>query len=325
MIRASIKKIRKTRQPAGTTPTKFTPQYLGRKRSILLDGDDASQNVVINKDLLKHHKNFGAVPQAKTDGQVAMSDDEFSWWSNPFYHLIRVTATLLPLPETPVSPSTPAYITPTKLHHSRYAARPEGTGAYFACSRKAIPLVSGKGRHRGTFPGAEIHSLLENQITSGLEARCAEEAELLATRIRSSPIQDGAPLGLAVRRLTTAEHEVVLKEGNISDPSVSAVLVVPKLGESLEYSPTQTTGFLLRGPSLPTADQPSPSPKLPVPRIPIFFGSSLIHDSSLLARLRKALDQALSAERKALQRARPRVPEIQAFTNLPYETKAKDA
>ncbi|KAG8705604.1 hypothetical protein FRC08_001583 [Ceratobasidium sp. 394] len=345
MIRASVKKIRKTRPSPGTAPSKFTPEFLGRKRSILLDGDDASQNVVINKDLLKSHKALGAIPQAKTASQITMSDEEFAWWSNPFLrmlssplrvcvltkryapvdHLIRLTATLLPAPEAPISSTTPAYLTPTHLHHPRYAARPQGTGTYIACSRKAIPLLSGKGRHRGVFPGAEIHDLIEDQITAGLQARCAEEAELLATRIRSSPIQQGAPLGLAIRRLTATEYEVALKEGAISDSEVSTVLVVPKADEDLESAITQKSRFLLRGSRPSSSTSLLSTTKLPKPRIPIFFGPTLLPDPSLRARLRKALDQALSAERTALQKARPHIPEIQAFADMPYEAKARDA
>ncbi|KAG8720102.1 hypothetical protein FRC08_001203 [Ceratobasidium sp. 394] len=345
MIRASVKKIRKTRSSTGTSLSKFTPEFLGRKRSILLDGDDASQNVVINKDLLKPHKALGAVPQAKTASQITMSDEEFAWWSNPFLrmlsgplrvcvltkryapvdHLIRLTATLLPATDTPISPSTPAYLTPTHLHHPRYATRPQGTGTYITCSRKAIPLLSGKGRHRGVFPGAEIPGLIEDQITAGLQARCAEEAELLAARIRSSPIQQGAPLGLAVRRLTATEYEVALKEGAISDSNISGVLVVPKADEDLEPAITQKSRFLLRGPRSSSPTSSLSTTKLPTPRIPIFFGINLFHDPSLRARLRKALDQALSAERTALQKARPHMSEIQAFADMPYEAKARDA
>ncbi|KAG8690162.1 hypothetical protein FRC09_012105 [Ceratobasidium sp. 395] len=345
MIRTSVKKIRKTRPTSGAPPAKFDPQFLGRTRSILLDGDDASQNVVINKDLLKHHKNAGAVPQAKTAGHVMMSDEEFACWSNPFLrmlssplrmcvltkryapidHLIRVTATLLPSPDTPISSSTPAYITPTDIHHPRYATRPEGTGAYIACSRRSIPLLLGRGRHRGIFPGAEIHSLLEDQITVGLQARCAEEAELLAARIKSSPIQQSAPLGLAVRRLTAVEYEVALRDGTISDSSVSAVLVVPKFDEAPDSGTVQKTGLLLRRPSLPSSSISGSTFGLAAARVPIFSGLDMIQDTSLRGRLRKSLDQALSAERKALQSARSRIPEIQAFMSLPYEPKARDA
>lgn len=325
---------------------RFSPAYLGRKRSIILDGDDASQNVIINPDLLKLHKNR-SISQNGVSVSNSMTDEEFSWWSNPFLrmlssplrmciltrryapkdHLIRLTATLAPGTNPPTS-SAPAFITPTDLHHPRYASRPEGLGAYVACSKNGIQLLSSKGRHRGIFPGAEIHSLLGDQITAGLRARCVEEAELLAGRIRTGTrLKQGEDIAIAVRRLTLNEYEAALKQNLIEDPKAVAVLVVPK--PDLPPNPsavTEQSRMLLRGLAISTPHTTTESgPALPAPRIPMYFWSNLVHDQSLLALLRKALDSALSGERIALRRARESLPGIRTFMDMPYEPKAKDA
>ncbi|KAF8607586.1 hypothetical protein BDV93DRAFT_519618, partial [Ceratobasidium sp. AG-I] len=245
----------------------------------------------------------------------------------PKDHLIRLTATLVP-DSNPPTASTPSFITPTDLHHSRYASRPEGMGAYIACSKSAIQLLSGKGRHRGIFPGAEIHSLLEAQITAGLRARCVEEAELLAGRIRTGArLKQGEDIAIAVRRLTLTEYEIALKQGLINDPKAIAVLVVPKQDSPPDPSAdTEQSRMLLRGPTAPiSGTTPNANTTLLVPRIPIYFGSNLVQDQALLSSFRKALDSALSSERIALRRARESVPEIQVYMDMPYEPKTRDA
>jgi hypothetical protein len=214
------------------------------------------------------------------------------------------------------------YITPTDLHHSRYASSSRGIGIYVACSKQAISLLKGKGRHRAIFPGAEVHDSLEDRITAGLQARCAEEAELLANHIRSTPLRRDAPVELAVRRLTTTEYDVASKEGIVSDSNISAVLVIPKPDEPFECGTLQKPSLLLRGSS---SSNHHSSSNLSAPRIPMFFGPSLVQDILLQARLRKALDRVLSAERNALRNARPHMPAVQAFADLPYEPKAQDA
>lgn len=242
-------------------------------------------------------------------------------------HLIRLTATLIPESNPPTT-STPIFITPTDLHHPRYASRPEGVGVYIACSKNAIQLLSGKGRHRGIFPGAEIHSLLGAQITAGLRARCVEEAELLAGRIRTGArLKSREDVAIAARRLTLAEYEVAIKQGLINDAKAVAILVVPKPDSPPNPGAgAELSRMLLRGPasSLPRVAT-KPEATLPAPRIPMYFGSNLVQDQDLLASLRKALDSALSGERIALRRARESIPEIRTYMDTPYESKARDA
>ncbi|QRV72580.1 hypothetical protein RhiJN_00594 [Ceratobasidium sp. AG-Ba] len=186
----------------------------------------------------------------------------------------------------------------------------------------ALPLLSGKGRHRGLFPGAETHRLLEDQITAGLQARCAEEAELLAARIRSSPIRQGISPGIAVRRLTVFEYEAITRDAEVYDSNVSVVLVLPKPEDPLYPGTTEKTKMLLYR-SIDSEHSPVPRlSRLPKPRIPLFFAPNFINDSSIRARLRTALNQALDAERSALQKARSHIPELQTFADQPYVPKA---
>jgi hypothetical protein len=84
MSRIHTKRLLKTKAATSNSPPVFSPQFLGRNRSIILDGDDASQNLLINKNLLKPHKKDAATPRAETAGQNEMSHHEFAWWSNPF-------------------------------------------------------------------------------------------------------------------------------------------------------------------------------------------------------------------------------------------------
>jgi hypothetical protein len=217
---------------------------------------------------------------------------------------------------------------PSDLHHPRYASRPEGLGAYIACSKKAIPLLSGKGRHRSIFPGAEVHELLEEQITSGLQSRCVEEAELLGSRLRSGTrYKPGEPAAFTVRRLTLEEYELVLQQSAIRDPKALAVIVVPKGDEAPEALPEASpkSQLLLRG-SPPTHTGLDSETVLPIPRIPIYWAASIFQDLRVRASLRKALDLALSAERSALRSVRKsRSVKARGMHDIPYEPKARNA
>lgn len=242
--------------------------------------------------------------------------------------MIRMTATLLPQPAAPISNSTPAYLVPSDLHHPRYAQRPEGMGAYIPCSKSAIQLLSGKGRHKSLFPGAEIHGLLEEQIESGLQARCVEEAQLLGTHLRTTArYKPGEPAAFTIRRLTVTEYEAALKESIIHDSNAIAIVVAPKddqvLGIGAEMS--LQSQFLLRGPLPSTSVGAEPSIMLPAPRVPIFEVTSMFKHPGNRASLRKALDLGLSAERNALRSVRRFQPaKIQKGLGAPYEPKAHD-
>ncbi|CAE6485545.1 unnamed protein product [Rhizoctonia solani] len=321
---------------------RFSPTFRGRKSSVVLDNDPSS-NVIVNPNLLKPHKNAPPRFHTGVNGQRSMTEQEFAWWSDPFLrmlssplrictltkryaptdHLIRMTATLFAGPGESISPSTPAYIMPSNLHHPRYAPQPRGQGAYIPCSKKAIPLLTGKGRHRGVFPGAEVHDLLEEQITSGLQARCVEEAELLATSLRTTArYKLGEPVAFAVRRLTETEYEATQKLSRIYDPKVVAVIVAPKVeeGQETKAEPPQKPQLLYRGTRAALVSELAP----PAPRIPMYWIPSLFCDSSHKASLRKALDSALDSERTAVRTARQSQPTAQNLYNVPYEPKSKD-
>ncbi|KAF8709650.1 hypothetical protein RHS03_03202, partial [Rhizoctonia solani] len=330
-------------QPVSQTQ-RFSPAFRGRKTSVILDNDQ-SNNVIVNPKLLKMHKN--ALPSASTNvsGRQAMTDQEFAWHSDPFRelrmlssplractltkryaptdHLIRMTATLFAQPGESISSSTPAYIMPSNLHHPRYAPHPRGQGTYIPCSKKAIPLLAGKGRHRGLFPGAEVHPLLEDQITSGLQARCVEEAELVANSLRTTArYKPGEPAAFTVRRLTEVEYELVQNQSRIQDPKVMAVLVVPKVEDDsgTNAKATQKSQFLARGDHF-TLGTKAP----PIPRIPIYWTSSLFQDPASRTALRKALDSALDSERTAIQTARKSQPKAEELYKAPYEPKSRVA
>ncbi|KAG8691710.1 hypothetical protein FRC11_011994 [Ceratobasidium sp. 423] len=322
---------------------RFSPTFRGRKSSVILDNDPSS-NVIVNPNLLKMHKSAPPSSRTEGNGRQSMTDQEFAWWSDPFLrmlssplrictltkryaptdHLIRMTATLFAQPGESISSSTPAYIMPSNLHHPRYAQHARGQGAYIPCSKKAVPLLSGKGRHRGLFPGAEVHDLLEEQVTSGLQARCVEEAELLATSLRTTArYKLGEPVAFAVRRLTVAEYEATQKLSRIYDPKVIAVIVAPKVeeGQETKVEPPQKSQLLHRGTGAALAFASAPL----VPRIPMYWIPSLFCDSSRKAALRKALDSALDSERTAVRTARQSQPTAQDLYNVPHEPKSKDA
>ncbi|KAJ1308450.1 hypothetical protein OPQ81_004154 [Rhizoctonia solani] len=327
----------------GSEAPRFSPTLRGRKKSVILD-NDLSSNVIINPDLLKMHKN--PPPSTRTDvsGQKSMTDQEFAWWSNPFLrmlsspvrictltkryaptdHLIRMTATLFAQPGEPITSSTPAYIMPSNLHHPRYVPHPRGQGTYIPCSKKAVPLLAGKGRHRGLFPGAQVHDLLEEQITSGLQARCVEEAEVLATSLRTTArYKSGEPVSFTVRRLTEAEYETAQELSRIHDQHVMAVIVAPKVGEGEETQVEipQKSRLLFRG----TEATLSSESALPMPRIPIYWISSLFCDSNMKVAFRKALDSALDSERTAVRTARQSYPAARDLYIVPHEPKSRDA
>ncbi|CAE6429364.1 hypothetical protein ACGC1H_000920 [Rhizoctonia solani] len=322
---------------------RFSPAFRGRKSSIILD-NDPSNNVILNSNLLKMHKNAPPSTRIEASGRQTMTDQEFTWWSDPFLrmlssplrictltkryaptdHLIRMTATLFAQPGEVISSSTPAYIMPSNLHHPRYVPLPRGQGTYIPCSKKAVPLLTGKGRHRGVFPGAEVHDLLEQQIDSGLQARCVEEAELLATSLRTTArYRPGEPVAFTVRRLTEAEYEIIHRQSRIHDPKVMAVIVAPKVEEgqkSKVESPCKSQ-LLFRGAETTSGSESA----LPAPRIPIYWISSLFSDSSRKAGLRKALDSALDSERTAARTARKSQSTTGDLYNIPYEPKSRDA
>ncbi|KAH7343992.1 hypothetical protein B0J17DRAFT_739684 [Rhizoctonia solani] len=273
-----------------------------------------------------------------------MTDQEFSWWSDPFLrmlsspmrictltkryaptdHLIRMTATLFAQPGESISSSTPAYIMPSNLRHPRYVPYPRGQGAYIPCSKKAIPLLAGKGRHRGLFPGAEVHDLLEEQITSGLQARCVEEAELLATTLRTTArYQPGEPVAFTVRRLTESEYEMIQKQSRVHDPKVMVVIVAPKVeeGQETKMETSHKSQLLFRGTGATLGSELAP----PVPRIPIYWIPSLFSDSRHKTALRKALDSSLDSERTAVRTARKSQSTSRDLYTVPYEPKSRDA
>ncbi|CAE6487342.1 unnamed protein product [Rhizoctonia solani] len=213
---------------------------------------------------------------------------------------------------------------PSNLHHPRYVPHPRGQGGYIPCSKKAVPLLAGKGRHRGLFPGAEVHNLLEEQITSGLQARCVEEAELLATSLRTTArYRPGEPVAFTVRRLTEAEYETTQRLSRIYDPKVVAVIVAPKVeeGQESKMETPHKSQLLFRGAGAALGSESAP----PVPRIPIYWISSLFFDSSHKAALRKALDSALDSERTAVRTARTSQPTAGDLYNVPHEPKSRDA
>ncbi|EUC67469.1 hypothetical protein RSOL_511260 [Rhizoctonia solani AG-3 Rhs1AP] len=348
MARPAIRKA--IRPPASTAnglqasqAPRFSPAFRGRKSSIVLD-NDPSNNVILNSNLLKMHKNAPPGTRIEASGRQTMTDQEFTWWSNPFLrmlssplrictltkryaptdHLIRVTATLLAQPGEATSSSTPAYIMPSNLHHPRYAPHPRGQGAYIPCSKTAVPLLTGKGRHRGLFPGAEVHDLLEQQIHSGLQTRCVEEAEILATTLRTTArYRSGEPVAFTVRRLTEEEYEATQQQSRIHDPKVMAVIVAPKVeeGEESNIGTLCKSQLLFRG----TGAASGSESMLPMPRIPIYWISSLFSDPNCKAALRKALDSALDSERTAVRTARKSQSKTGNLYNVPYEPKSRDA
>lgn len=273
-----------------------------------------------------------------------MSDQEFAWWSNPFLrmlssplrmclltrryapadHLIRITATLLPQPDVPISSSTPAYITPSNLHHSRFAQQPDGMGSYITCSKMAIPLLLGKGRHRGMFPGAEVHGLIEEQMENGLQIRCIEEAQLLGIRLRGTiRYAPGELAAFTIRRLTITECEIASKESVLHDSKAMAIIVAPKDDKVPETSVETSlhTQFLLRNPTSLTPTGSSSDTVLAPPHIPVFRIASMFKSAEHRVKLRKLLDLALSAERNALRATRS---QAQKNSLPPYEPKTHD-
>lgn len=242
----------------------------------------------------------------------------------PTDHLIRMTATLFAQPGESITSSTPAYIMPSNLHHPRYVSHPRGQGAYIPCSKKAIPLLTGRGRHRGLFPGAEVHDLLEEQITSGLQSRCVEEAELLANSLRTTArYQPGEPVAFTVRRLTESEYETIQKLSGVHDPKVMAVVVAPKVeeGQAIEMETSYKSQLLFRGNGATLDSESAP----PVARIPVYWIPCLFSDSARKAALRKALDAALDSERTAVRTARQTQSTARDLYTVPYEPKSRDA
>ncbi|KAF8760233.1 hypothetical protein RHS01_02050 [Rhizoctonia solani] len=310
-------------QPVSQTQ-RFSPAFRGRKTSVILDNDQ-SNNVIVNPKLLKMHKNALRVPVPTGMLQqvrrplvllrrsltiIARPLDSYDCYS--FRATRRVNIFINASIYHAFEPSPSSLCTPSTR-----------AGYLYPLLKESHPLLAGKGRHRGLFPGAEVHPLLEDQITSGLQARCVEEAELVANSLRTTArYKPGEPAAFTIRRLTEVEYELVQNQSKIQDPKVMAVLVVPKVEDDpgTDAKATQKSQFLARGDHF-TLGTKAP----PIPRIPIYWTSSLFQDPASRTALRKALDSALDSERTAIQTARKSQPKAEDLYKAPYESKSRVA
>lgn len=258
--------------------------------------------------------------------------------------------------------SSPVVVVPDALEHPTFRqAHLPGTGHYIVCRKDAIAVMRERRMSRPpmtlarthcllidtwrrSYPTAQPHPGIEEQVDHLLRVRILQELHLLLRTLRRRPREIGDAETPLLRRLTRAEWEVMKESGTLPQEDAIAVLVVPPVNRDplTKMRPEPSMSSLPPPKPAPTDAGTRPLPSvstlmtttsdwfdgqlstsLPQAKVPLYNGIAVFPRREQRASCHKLLTGILDTERRARQYAKAKDREGTVDVDQSLQTKQR--